>query len=152
MDVLTILKKDHREVKEMFDQLEELGERADAARAKLFAKIDQALTVHVDGEERYFYPVLKERSKARSEERDDVIEGFEEHAIAKQLIKELEGLPPSDESYKAKLSVLREGVLHHIKDEEGKIWPIAREVLDRDEMEEIGEQIEALKSRGASKV
>lgn len=151
MDVLSILKKDHREVKEMFDQLEALGERADAARGKLFAKIDRALTVHTDAEERYFYPVLKERSKARSEERDDVIEGYEEHAIAKQLLKELEALPPTDESYKAKLNVLRESVLHHVKDEEGKIWPIAREVLDRKEMEEIGAQVEALKNRALSK-
>jgi hemerythrin superfamily protein len=150
VDALTLLKQDHREVKALFAEVEELGERADASRAKLFAKIDEALTLHARCEEAVFYPALKEKASARSEERDEVMEAYEEHGVVKSLIKQLENLDPTDESYKAKLTVLIENVEHHVKEEEGSLFKVARELLSEDELEEIGQKIEAMKEKAAA--
>ncbi len=147
MDVLDLLIQDHRDVAELFKEVEALGPRADASRAKLFAQIDDALTLHTKVEERLFYPELKARAQARSEELDLVLEAYEEHAVAKTLLKELEKLDPSDETYRAKLSVLVESVKHHVKEEEGELFPTARKFLSRDEREEIGEHVVAMKER-----
>jgi hemerythrin-like domain-containing protein len=138
MDALSLLKKDHQEVKSLFKEVEELGDRATSSRAKLFTKIDEALTLHAKLEEQLFYPELKKRAP-NNEEREKVLEAFEEHAIVKTLLGELEELDPKDETYRAKLQVLTESVEHHIKEEESDIFKLARQVLDADELESIGE-------------
>jgi hemerythrin superfamily protein len=125
MDVLSLLRKDHREVKAMFEEVEALGERAAASRAKLFSKIDQALTLHAKLEEQLFYPELKKRA-SDVEEKVEVFEAYEEHAIVKTLLHDLERLDPKDESYHPKLRVLMDVVEHHVREEEGNVFNLAR--------------------------
>jgi len=146
-DAIALLKQDHKDVKALFAQADELGERANAARAKLFAEIDQQLTLHTLVEERIFYPAFKERTKAYTEERDEVLEAYEEHAGAKELIAKLERLDPKDETYKAKLQVLAEQIRHHVKEEETTFFPMARELFDEDELADLGRRILDLKKQ-----
>lgn len=145
MDAIALLKRDHAEVKELFSQAEELSERATASRGKLCEKITQALELHTKIEEGIFYPAFKSRAED-SEERETVLEAYEEHAVAKMLIGELQAMDPSDETFSPKLTVLMESVRHHIKEEEGKIFKMARELFDKDELNGLGEQLEAAKS------
>ncbi|MBV8283707.1 MAG: hemerythrin domain-containing protein [Candidatus Eremiobacteraeota bacterium] len=147
MDAIALLKRDHAEVKEMFEQVEALSERATATRGKLFQKIDAALELHTQIEEQVFYPAFKERAED-SEEREKILEAFEEHHVAKAVIAELKELDPSDETFAPKLNVLMEAVRHHIKEEEGQLFKMARELFDRDELTELGERLEAAKNEG----
>jgi len=144
MDAIALLKRDHAEVKELFEQVEALGERAAASREKLFEKIDRALELHTSIEENIFYPAFRSRVED-TEERDQILEAFEEHAVAKTLLDQLQGLDPSDETFKPKLMVLIESVRHHIKEEEGKLFKMARDLFDRDELDQLGEQLESAK-------
>ncbi len=50
-----------------------------------------------------------------------------EHASAKQLIAEILAMEPSEPLYDAKVTVLGEYVSHHIEEEEGQMFPEARE-------------------------
>ena len=145
MDAIALLKRDHAEVKELFSQVEELSERATASRGKLCEKITQALELHTKIEEGIFYPAFKSRAED-SEEREGILEAYEEHAVAKMLIGELQNMDPSDETFSPKLTVLMESVRHHIKEEEGKIFKMARELFEKDELNELGEQLETAKA------
>lgn len=145
MDAIALLKRDHTEVKEMFSQVEELSERATASRAKLCEKIVQALELHTKIEEGIFYPAFRSRVEDE-EERDQILEAYEEHNVAKMLIGELQNLDPSDETFKPKLMVLMESVRHHIKEEEGKVFKMTRELFDKNELNELGEQMETAKA------
>ena len=147
MDAIALLKRDHAEVKEMFSQVEELSERATASRAKLCEKIVQALELHTQIEEGIFYPAFRSRAEDE-EERDKILEAYEEHNVAKMLIGELQNLDPSDETFKPKLMVLVESVRHHIKEEEGKIFKMARELFEKDELNQLGEELETAKTSG----
>ncbi len=150
VDALRLLKEDHKKVKLLFGEVEGLGDRANAQRKKLFARIDKELTVHAKIEETIFYPEFRRRAE-NSEERDEVLEAYEEHAIVKNLIHELEALDPKDETYKPKLSVLKELVNHHVKEEEGPMFKMARELFDKEELNEIGERLmEAKQEMGAA--
>ena len=144
MDALKILKEDHKKVKMLFGEVDELGDRASSARKKLFQQIDQELTIHSKIEETIFYPEFRRRA-AKGDEREEVLEAYEEHGVVKTIIGELEGLDPKDETYKPKLSVLKEMVEHHVKEEEGPMFRMARELFDKEELEEIGERIMAAK-------
>lgn len=149
MDALKLLKADHKKVKMLFGEVEELGDRASTQRSKLFQKIDQELTIHSKIEETIFYPEFRRRA-GKGEEKEEVLEAYEEHGIVKTLIGELENLDPKDETYKPKLSVLKELVEHHVKEEEGPMFKMARELFEPEELDEIGERLmEAKEQLGA---
>ncbi|HKE37693.1 MAG TPA: hemerythrin domain-containing protein [Candidatus Baltobacteraceae bacterium] len=147
MDAIALLKRDHTEVKELFSQAEELSERATATRGKLCEKIVRALELHTKIEESIFYPAFRQRAED-AEEREKILEAFEEHNVAKTLIGELQKLEPSDETFQPKLTVLIESVRHHIKEEEGQIFKMARDLFDKDELNELGAELETAKSEG----
>ncbi len=150
MDAIKLLKEDHKKVKALFEEVEGLGERAATQRKNLFQKIDQELTLHAKIEETLFYPEFKKRAED-SEERDEILEAYEEHGVVKVMIGELEDLDPKDEKYKAKLTVLKELVLHHVKEEEGELFPMARELFEPEELNKIGDRIVAAKEKAGAK-
>ena len=140
MDAIKLLKEDHKKVKALFGDVEALGDRATVQRRKLFQQIDQELTVHAKIEEKVFYPEFRTRAE-NGEERDEVLEAYEEHKIVKALIGELENLDPKDEKYKPKLNVLKELVEHHVKEEETTMFKMAREMFEKEELNEIGDRL-----------
>lgn len=139
-DVLALLKQDHANVKAMFEQYEELGDRAFASKQKLAGEICLELTRHATAEEEIFYPAV--RAAARDNE-DLIDEATVEHASAKDLIAQIMAADPHDDLYDAKVKVLKEYILHHVKEEEGEMFPKAKRAgLD---LVALGEQVAARK-------
>jgi hemerythrin superfamily protein len=134
MDAIAMLKADHDKVKKLLTELESTTERGVKTRAELFATIKGELTVHEVIEEEIFYPALKSHPKAK----DIVLEGYEEHHVVDLLMGELEALDVSDETWGAKAIVMKENVEHHIEEEEGEMFKQARQVFDRQELEDLG--------------
>src|SRR5580700_10448543 len=80
MNAVELLKHDHREVEEYFEEYEDIK---DDAKAELSAKICQALRAHMQIEEKIFYPAAREATGD-----DDLLdEAVVEHAGAKRLIE-----------------------------------------------------------------
>ena len=126
MDAITLLKHDHDKVKKLLTELESTTERGVKTRSELFATIKGELTVHELIEEEIFYPELKAHPKAK----DILLEGFEEHHVVDLLMGELESLDVSDEAWGAKAIVMKENIEHHIEEEEGEMFKIARSVFE----------------------
>ena len=123
-DAIALLTADHREVAEMFEQFEQLGDRATTSKEKLKDKICKALIAHTTIEEEIFYPAVR---AANVEEGEDMVdEAIVEHAAAKDLIKQLQEMQPDDELYDAKVKVLSEQIEHHVKEEEKEMFPKAK--------------------------
>jgi hemerythrin-like domain-containing protein len=59
---------------------------------------------------------------------------------------ELEGLDVSDETWGAKATVMKENVEHHIEEEEQEMFKQARQVFDRQELEDLGTRMEERKA------
>ena len=125
-DACDLLETDHRAVKKMFKDYEELtGSRARSAAQKkmeLAHQICQELTVHAQIEEEIFYPALRHVLK----ETDLLNEAMVEHQGVKDLIAQIEGMAEVDEMFDAKVQVLGEYVDHHVKEEKGELFPKAR--------------------------
>jgi hemerythrin-like domain-containing protein len=141
MDAIALLKADHDKVKRLLSELETTTERGIKTRTELFATIKGELTLHEVIEEEIFYPALKSHPKAK----DIVMEGYEEHHVVDLLMGELEALDVDDESWGAKAMVMKENVEHHIEEEEGDMFKQARQVFDTEELEELGERMDARK-------
>ena len=139
MDALTLLEDDHKKMRKLLDELESTTERGVKTREELYATIKGELMVHEAIEEEIFYPALKEHPKAE----DIVLEGYEEHHVVDVVMAELEGLPVDDEVWGAKAKVMKENVEHHMEEEEGEMFKQARSVFDRDELDDLGNRMEA---------
>jgi hemerythrin superfamily protein len=142
-DGLDLLERDHRRLEQLLSQGTETTARSTAQRKALLQTIVKELTTHERIEEKILYPVLK----SHAETKEIVLEGYQEHHVADVVLKELQQLPPSDERWGAKLKVLKENIEHHIEEEEGEMFKTARSVLTRDQLEELGARMQALKDR-----
>jgi len=141
-DAITLLKADHAAVKDLFAQ-EHKATKDDDKKQVIFNQIKEALTVHATIEEEIFYPAVK---KARSEHvKDEVREGYEEHKQIKALLAKIAGITTADETWDMKVKVLKEDVEHHVKDEEGEMFPDARKFLGENRLIELGTELEARK-------
>ncbi|MES2938507.1 MAG: hemerythrin domain-containing protein [Pseudomonadota bacterium] len=146
-DACDLLDADHRNVKKMFKEYEELtGSRARSAAQKkmdLAHQICHELTVHAQIEEEIFYPALRQVLK----DTDMLAEAEVEHQSAKDLIAQIQGMAEADEMFDAKVKVLGEYIDHHVKEEKNEIFPKARAarkldlVAMRDELEARKEEL-----------
>ncbi|MGZ4155251.1 MAG: hemerythrin domain-containing protein [Actinomycetota bacterium] len=141
MDAITLLKDDHDKVKKMLQQLEETTERAIQTREEVCTKLKSELVVHEAIEEEIFYRALEQHAEAK----DIVLEAYEEHNVVDMVMGEIEQTPFEDETWAAKLTVMKENLEHHIEEEEGEMFKQARDVFDQDTLERLGEQIQARK-------
>jgi hemerythrin superfamily protein len=131
MDAIVMLREDHKEVEALFKKLEKDD-------LTVVPDICAALTQHAFIEEQVFYPAVR---REVDDTLDEVLEAIEEHHVVKMLIGELEGLSPSDGTYKAKATVLMEMVRHHVEEEEGEMFPQVRDALGRKRLQEIGSEM-----------
>ncbi len=141
MDALKLLKQDHDTVKAILKTLDDTTERAGKTRSSLFDKLKRELTIHETIEEEILYPAFQEQAKLK----DIVLEGYQEHHVVDLVMDELAELSTSDETWGAKLSVVKENVEHHIEEEEGDMFKKARQLFESQELEQLGARLEARK-------
>ena len=125
-DACDLLDADHKAVKKMFKEYETLMEsKARSTGQKkmdLAQRICQELTVHAQVEEEIFYPQVR----AAIKDTDLLAEAEVEHASAKDLIAQIQGMTEVDERFDAKVTVLGEYIDHHVKEERTEMFPKAR--------------------------
>ena len=141
MDAIKLLEDDHKTVKKLLEDLDSTTERGVKTRQELFSKIKKEMEVHEAIEEEIFYPALKEHPKAK----EIVLEGYEEHNVVDSLMSQLDEVPFDDETWGAKLTVMKENIEHHIEEEEDEMFRKARSVFDKAELEELGDRMETRK-------
>jgi hemerythrin superfamily protein len=122
-DAVALLTADHKKVKKLFSDFEDLKEDgSDEDKAAIVEQICNELKIHTTLEEEIFYPAVRKAI----EEEDLMDEALVEHAGAKELIAQLEEASPDDDLYDAKVTVLGEQIDHHVKEEEGEMFPKAK--------------------------
>jgi Hemerythrin HHE cation binding domain len=141
MNATDLLKQDHEKVKKLMNEIDSTTERGVKTRNELFTKFKQEMTVHERIEEEIFYPRLTEQAKTK----DIALEGYEEHHVVDMVMAELDDVPYDDEHWGAKFTVMKENVEHHIEEEEGEMFKLARQALEKDELDELGERMETMK-------
>jgi hemerythrin-like domain-containing protein len=141
MDAIALLKEDHDKVKKLLDDLDSTTERGVKTREELFTKVKQELEMHEAIEEEIFYPALKEHPKAK----ELVLEAYEEHHVVDMVMREIAGVPYDEDTWGAKLTVMKENIEHHIEEEESEMFKQARQVFDKKELVDLGERMQLRK-------
>jgi len=135
---ISILKKDHDKVKDLFEKFED----AEGLREKkrIVGEAITELKLHAAVEEGIFYPAVREAVGKKL-----MTEADEEHHVAKVLIAELEQMDGSEEHYDAKFRVLAENIRHHIKEEERHMFPEAETASVDLDMDALGAEMQSRK-------
>jgi hemerythrin-like domain-containing protein len=137
-DFYSLLKKEHTMVK---DELQKIIEKKSDAEST-FIKVRDALSIHMEGEEKLFYPSLIEEEKTRMM----ILEAYEEHKVGKALLRDLDATDKGTEIWFAKVKVLLDVLTHHIDEEEKEMFPEAKEILEEEKSMDIAQKFTALKN------
>jgi Hemerythrin HHE cation binding domain len=143
-DVIEVLEHDHREVEEMFAELESLRgastEETQSRRKTLTEQVTIELVRHSVAEEVLVYPQVQNKVSAEEAEH-----ARKEHAEAEETLQRLEKLDAGDPAFDDELATLMAEIRHHISDEEGQMFTHMRQVIDVDELRKLGARVEAFK-------
>lgn len=137
MNAIDLLKSQHREVEDLFAQIEETDDDDD--KASLVQELADNLAAHATIEEKLFYPA------AYGEATEDLLrEAVEEHLAAKRILADLATMTPEDENFDAKVTVLKEQIEHHVEEEETKLFAKAKREIGEEKLASLGDQMEEL--------
>ena len=132
-------------MKELLKQADELIKGYpnvnESKEIKLIEKIVEKLVPHSKAEEEIFYEALREKDEGNLQP----YEGVEEHHLAIQLLKDLRKGSLQKSERTVKIKVLKEVLLHHIKEEEGEYFKTAKKIFTATELETMGEEFIAKK-------
>ena len=143
-DILSLLREDHKTMKDLFSKMEKTTERGAATRRKLLDRIASEIKAHTTAEEETFYQPF--RNAAESDENDETYyEANEEHHVVDLYLPELLETDPATTLFAAKAKVVKELVEHHMKEEEKDMFKQARQLFSKEELQEMGKAFAARK-------
>jgi len=143
-DILDLLQKDHEEVEDLLDKMVEC--RNGSERKSLLKKIKGALVPHVRAEEKVVYDAVM--SVKGKKEAQDGEEGYLEHGLADRMLATLGKISGAmSPEFGAAAKVLKELVLHHVREEENNVWPDVRAHFSGEERAEMGRKFRLAKQR-----
>src|SRR5262249_13018693 len=117
----------------------------DTDRLEVFDELADKIAAHTTCEEKVFYPGVMEKESS-----DLLHESVEEHLAVKRLLVDMLELDPEDDAdeLEAKLAVRKEAVSHHAHEqEEGKLFPIVRDIRTDDELAALADDYLTLYER-----
>jgi hemerythrin superfamily protein len=140
LDVVDILTTDHRDMIGLIEQIEsttDVSQRRDLADT-LIAEVMR----HAVAEEMYVYPAMKDHVPNGA---DEVEHDKKEHDEIVKLMKQLERVEPSDQTFMELVRQLQSKLSHHANDEESDQFPKLRVHIPGEKLVDMGEKVEKAK-------
>ena len=134
-DVVDLLKRDHREVEQLFGVFER--DRQPSIAEEICAQLE----LHTAAEEHFVYPARRERVSDGNKLADAA---EHEHVEAKQIIGRVKRT--SDPDHLAEVvAELQKAIEHHVEEEEGTVFPKMESDLGKIELEAVGANVQEFK-------
>lgn len=140
MSIYNSLTKDHDQIKMLLNELIATNP-GEEVRDGLIDEIRDELVPHSRAEEAVFYNSLR----ALDEAKDIIMHAYKEHMEAETLLRSLQVQGKIDMGWKETARKLREALLHHIQEEEGRIFNVAQQLFTDEEAEMMANAFEKLK-------
>jgi hemerythrin superfamily protein len=141
MNIYAALKKDHAKVESLLNQLVLSSENGTNDWKTLITQIRDELIPHSRAEEALFYNPIRETEFGKGV----IMHSYQEHAMAETDLRTLQAMKAINANWTALAKKLRSDLLHHVKEEESKVFAAGKLVFSESEAEDIAEAFEALK-------
>jgi hemerythrin superfamily protein len=145
MNIYNYLKKDHRKVSDLMEQV--LAVKNPRQREEIFDEIKYELTLHSETEQATFYAALENEPEA--EERIEDAE--EEHKEIKSYMSKLSKMSADNEKWMEMFGEFKHAVTHHVEEEEGRVFEKAKKILSDEEAKQLAEDMEKMKEEAMEK-
>ena len=133
VNAVHLLQQDHREVEQLFSQIEAAG---GAGPDEAVNEVVRELSVHAVIEEQVLYPAIREKVTGGDELADHAIE---EHQEVKELLAQIERSDGDATERRSLLARLTREVRSHVEEEEGDVLPKLQAAVGPDELRQLGE-------------
>jgi hemerythrin superfamily protein len=141
MNIYNYLKKDHETVNTLFETI--ISSQNHTKRAEVFNELKQELLAHAEAEHVTLYKSLKEYDETK----DIAKHADKEHAEVKKYLNEISEIPVKSDEWLEKLGELKHAVTHHVKEEETEMFKLAKQVLSKEQEENILQKIQSVKQK-----
>lgn len=138
MNAIDFLLQEHTLVRKTFKDIENHSQ--ESAKRKMMLQLGQDLLRHETMEEKVWYPNFQ-NDESLKEIIDHLIS--EEKAAAK-AIQEIDDIVDFKE-WKNKFSIIKKDVEHHAAEEENKLFPKVKKIMNETELERIGKEMQDFK-------
>jgi len=146
MDAISLLKKDHQEVRKLLKRLESTNEKNVTRREELLGRVENEIKIHTTIEQEIFYPAFKAAMRLKADQ-ELYYESLEEHHVVDLVMPEVKQTPMDSEKFAAKAKVLKDLIEHHAGEEEQEMFPRVRKAMDTSELKELGQRMRARKQQ-----
>lgn len=141
MLIYDALKKDHEKLKPLLNELIESAKADEKIRVRIIAQIRDELIPHARAEEAVFYNSLRTIDGAK----ELVAHSYAEHLEAETILRSLQAMEIVNADWTKLAMKLKEGILHHIEEEEGRVFEGAKKVLAVEEAQMMAQAFEKMK-------
>ncbi|MHB9005264.1 MAG: hemerythrin domain-containing protein [Coriobacteriia bacterium] len=131
------LTSEHEEMRTWMKQLSEHYDRS------MFEKFSNEIERHMEAEEKVLYEPLRDAESLH----DLIMEGYEEHVVAEDILRKLQEQKGGTELWTTRMKVLMESVEHHLEHEEQEMFPKARTLVSEQDAMRMAEEFEKAKKR-----
>jgi hemerythrin superfamily protein len=134
-----LLEQQHRLVEDLFDQFEQADE---SEKEEAFLQIATNLVAHDAIERELFYPACE--AAIEDEDGEDVLgESLIEHGLVEFCLFRADKNRTDASELEKYVTVLKEVVMHNVKEEEDELLPKAKKALGAKKLEELGAEMES---------
>jgi len=145
MDALTFLREDHKSVLGMLEVLDGAPSGAGAELSGLRTMVTNLVITesqHEAIEEQFFWPAVREALDDGDQLADEAIAQEQD---GKKMLQRLEDGEPGDPDYQQALQDFVKAGREHIMYEQDVVWPKFEAAMGTDELEKLGQKLEAAK-------
>ena len=142
IDAISLLKTDHRKVKNLFARYESAGNFS--TKHLIAEQVFTELALHAQLEEHVFYPAYEAMTSKNGTQL--VADSRLAHEHVKELISELQGIDLDEAEFEVKFHELMGIVREHVAEEENAMFPEAEQIL-ADQLEDLMDHMVALKQQ-----
>lgn len=135
MKATELLKKQHRDVKDLFKRIENTDD--EETKIELFEELGANLVAHDAIEREIFYPACEEAMGMT----DLLGEALVEHGLVEFSLY-LADQAKGEEDFEYKCTALKEVIEHHVVEEEKSFFPKVERALGKARLEELSEEMQ----------
>jgi hemerythrin superfamily protein len=141
MKIYEALSKDHRRFELLLEALLAASQEKEERWKPILDELRRGVISHAHAEEAVLYNALRDANEGK----DLVMHSYAEHAMAETELRALGAAKLIDTTWTSMVEKLRKDLLHHIREEETRVFEAARRVFSEAEAEQLGEAFERMK-------
>lgn len=143
MNAIEILCQEHTQIEDEIERfLDDFDVYEDVERAEMIYQLSTELINHMNREELFLYRRLKQFKPLQ----EDMEDSMRDHENIRAMLKILNSGDLDDDTMRETLENLFEFLEHHVMNEEQELFPVIRQYLSIEEIDEMNRNIQERKT------